>query len=92
MIKNMNEYVEELKTTVEPMKEYLVENYVNKSKKVYKSYCEHLHNSLSIAGHFSVGAFKMIIHGFFPDYYQKSTSECLRKVTNELVTNSTKYL
>jgi len=92
MIKDMNEYVEELKATVDPMREFLIENYVKKSKKVYTSYCEHLHNSLSIAGHFSVGAFKMLIHAFFPDYYQKSTSECLRKVTDELESNSTKYL
>ena len=27
MIKDMNEYVEELKATVDPMREFLIENY-----------------------------------------------------------------
>lgn len=86
----MNQYIDDFTETVEPMKEYLYENYVKKSKRVYKSYCEHLHSSLSIAGHFGIGAIKMFINAFIPDYYEKSTSECLKKVITHIENNSSK--
>jgi len=56
------------------------ENYIKRSERVYKSYCEHLTDSLKIAITLGVGGTKMLIHAFIPDLFEKSTSECLKKV------------
>ena len=83
--------VEQAKTHIDPMKEFIEENYINRSKKVYNSYCVHLQNSLKIASIFGMGSIKMLIHAFIPDFFDRSTSECLRKVHEELENNSSKF-
>jgi hypothetical protein len=87
----MIHFIEEAKNQINPMKEYIDDNYIKKSKRVYKSYCEHLNNSLKIAFAFGIGSGKMLIHAFIPDLFKRSTSECLRKVNEELENNSSKY-
>ena len=83
--------VKEVKENIDPIKEYIDENYIKRSKKVYNSYCNHVTNSLRIASTFGIGSVKMLIHAFIPDLFQKSTSECLSKIHEDLENNSSKF-
>ena len=82
--------VEQAKTHIDPMKQFIEENYINRSKKVYNSYCEHLQNSLKIASIFGMGSIKMLIHAFIPDIFTTSTSECIQEINHKINYNKNK--
>lgn len=82
--------VKEVQNNIDPMKEYIDENYIKRSEKVYNSYCHHLTNSLRIASTFGIGSIKMLVHAFIPDLFENSTSECLSQIHEELENNSSK--
>ena len=88
MLKHLTD---EIKEKVKPVKDYIESNYIERTEKVYKSYCEHLTNSLRISYTFGLGGIKMLIHAFIPDLFEKSTSECLRKVQEDLEKNSSRF-